>query len=195
MIKYIISLLRDGAKLLIVFVWMIMGCEKEIDYPTAPIHFPGDQEYGWSTAQKNGLDFEASGYGLRNTERPNDFFGVRLRTFTDWEADRENIYIAELEFIIGTHQVVAHDEDQENGIPIGFYATLSDDGDVVEDVYELDERQNNWLEITAIDTIAGEQTIRGKYNLHFKIADAKTNPLHPDHVRFTDGVFEVRFQQ
>jgi hypothetical protein len=81
--KYITSLLRDrgkenrlchrhalgiSLKLLMIFVWMVMGCEKEIDYPTAPIHFPGDQEYGWSTAQKNGLDFEASGHTARHFE-------------------------------------------------------------------------------------------------------------------------------
>lgn len=178
-----------------IFVWIVMGCEKEIDYPAAPIHFPGDQEYGWSTAQKNGLNFEASGLARQHSTRPDDFFGLKFQTYTDWGAKRESFSISEMEYIIGTHQVISHDEDQQNGIPRGFYVTLSDDGDVVEDVYELDERQSNWLEITAIDTIAGEQTITGKYNLHFKIKRAKTNPLNPDHVRFTDGAFEVRFQQ
>jgi hypothetical protein len=179
-------MIKNIAFLMVAFTWFFAGCEKEIDYPLAPIHFPGTQEYGWSIASKNGQAFEASGFGLKHTDRPDDFLGVELR---------ESIYIAELDYDIGTYNVVTQDADQENGIPIGFYATLSDDGDVTEDVYELDERQNNWIEITTIDTIAGEPTISGKYNLHFKIKRAKTNPLNPGHVRFTDGKFEVRFEQ
>ncbi len=75
------------------------------------------------------------------------------------------------------------------------YGTLSDDGDVLEDFYTIDERGDNWATITAIDTIDGEVVISGEYNLHFQFNNSreKMNAANPDHIRFTDGVFEVRF--
>jgi hypothetical protein len=188
MVKYLIILIT-------IFTLLLSNCDKEIEYPAAPIHFAGDQAFGWSTATKNGQVFEASGAALVHTERPDDFLGIELRTFTDWVANRETIYIAELDYSLGVYQIVEQDDDQENGVPIGFYTTTSDDGDVLEDVYKLDSRQDNWIEITAIDTLIGEPTFFGKYNIHFKIDRDKTNPLNPDHVRFIDGTFEVRFEQ
>jgi len=182
-------------KLIICSILFTVSCKKEISYPEAPIYSPGSQEYGWSNAMKNGLPFEASGLAREHSDRPNDFWGFYMETYTEWGAERESIYIAELEYKLGSVQVLNNDENQENGIPIGFYATSTDDGDVSEDNYRIDSRQSNWIEIISIDTINGEQTISGKYNLHFKIDSEKRNPLNPDHVRFIEGTFEVRFQQ
>lgn len=176
-------------------ILLVSNCKKEIDYPAGPIHFAGDQEYGWSIAIKNGLNFEASGYAKQDRDRPDDFFGLRFLTYTDWGAEREFMSVGELEYKTGRRQVVREDDNLENGIPIGSYSTLSDDGDVLEDFYRIDSRQDNWIEITVLDTINGELTISGSYSLHFKIDREKTNPLNPDHIRFLDGVFEVRFQQ
>lgn len=188
MIKYSIILLTACSLL-------TGSCNKAIEYPAGPIYLAGDQEFGWSTAVKNGLTFEASGHARQDRNRPDDFFGLSFITYADWGPEREVISIGEIELKIGRSPVVAEDDDLENGIPISLYSTLSDDGDVLEDIYRPDSRQQNWIEVTALDTINGELTISGEYNLHFRIDREKTNPLNPDHVRFTDGVFEVRFLQ
>ncbi|MEL7222274.1 MAG: hypothetical protein AAGJ93_13200 [Bacteroidota bacterium] len=177
------------------FTLLLVNCEKEIEYPAAPIHFAGNQEFGWSIATKNGQPFEASSFALRNRDEPNTFFTINFISYTDWSAMREAIFIGELYDKVGLRQVVEQDDDLENGRPVATYSTRSDDGDVLEDFYKIDPRQDNWIEITNIDTTSQVQTVSGRYNLHFKIYREKRNPLNPDHVRFTDGNSEVRFEQ
>jgi hypothetical protein len=188
MLKYYVSFL-------FALVILLGSCEKEEVTVSTPIYFPGDQQYGWSMAKKNGLDFESSGLATRHLSMPNDFFAVHLHTFTDWEAWREHIAFGELRYVTGRYTVEQEDADQRNGIPDGSYSTFSDDGDVLEDRYKLEDGRDNWVEITAIDTINGEMTVSGIYNLHFLIEGNKKNPINPDRVNFTEGVFEVKFRQ
>lgn len=188
MLKYYVSFL-------FALVILLGSCGKEEVTVSTPIYFPGDQQYGWSMAKKNGLDFESSGWAVRHLSMPDVFFGVHFDTFTDWGAWRESIVFGEIVYATGRYDVVKEDANQQNGIPDASYHTLSDDGDVGEDNYKLDDSRDNWVEITAIDTINGEMTVSGIYNLHFLIEGNKKNPINPDRVSFTEGVFEVKFRQ
>jgi len=180
---------------------LFVRCQKDIEYPHGPIYEPGLQTFGWSTSEKNGLAFESSGFATRPSEFPDEIFGVQFSTYTDWGALREFISIGGFEYRLGRYEVVkatdfdSMDDFEKSQTVAGSYSTLSDDGDVAEDFYTIDSRGDNWATITAIDTIDGEVVIRGEYNLHFKFANSrdKINAANPDHVRFTDGVFEVRF--
>ena len=180
---------------------LFVGCQKEIEYPHGPIYEPGSQTFGWSTSEKNGLAFESSGFATRPSEFSEEMFAVDFRTYTDWGALRETIGIGGFEYRLGRYDVVKAmdfdnmDDFEKSQIVMGIYSTLSDDGDVFEDFYTIDSRGDNWAVITAIDTIDEEVVIRGEYNLHFKFKNNrdKMNAANPDHVRFTDGVFEVRF--
>ena len=181
---------------------LFVGCQKEIEYPHGPIYEPGPQTFGWSTSEKNGLSFESSGYAIKSPELGDELFAVHFVTYTDWGAQRELISMGPFEYKLERKDDVVENitkDDLEQSIKLkqvtASYGTLADDGDVLEDSYVIDERGDNWATITAIDTIDGEVVIRGAYNLHFKFKNNrdKVNEANPDHVRFTDGVFEVRF--
>ena len=181
---------------------LFVGCQKEIEYPHGPIYEPGSQTFGWSTSEKNGLPFESSAYAIKPFVLPEDLFYVHFVTYTDWGAQRELISMGPFEYKLERkdNMVESLFEDEiEQSLKLKqvatSYGTLSDDGDVLEDFYTIDERGDNWATITAIDTIDGEVVISGEYNLHFKFKNnrEKMNAVNPDHVRFTDGVFEVRF--
>jgi hypothetical protein len=177
---------------------LFVSCQKDIEYPQGPIYEPGPQTLGWSTSEKNGLPFESSGFAIRPSGFSEEIFTVDFRTYTDWGALRETIGVVGFEYRLGRYDVVENIDFNSivNSKQVtASYGTLSDDGDVLEDSYVIDERGDNWATITAIDTIDGEVVIRGAYNLHFKFKNNrdKVNEANPDHVRFTDGVFEVRF--
>jgi hypothetical protein len=81
-----------------------------------------------------------------------------------------------------------------NGFVGARYYLLASDGDALDDVYYLDESAgDNVLEVTFIDTVAW--VARGTFNLSFVRDENETNPnpLHPDKLRFSNGVFEVKF--
>ena len=181
---------------------LFVGCQKEIEYPQGPIYEAGPQTFGWSTSEKNGLPFESSAYATKSPELGEELFAVHFTTYTDWGAQRETIAMGPFEYKPERKDNVVEniDFDDIDGIinskqVTASYGTSADDGDVAEDSYVIDERGDNWATITAIDTIDGEVVISGEYNLHFKFKNNrdKMNAANPDHVRFTDGVFEVRF--
>lgn len=181
---------------------LFVSCQKDIEYPQGPIYEAGPQTFGWSTSEKNGLPFESSGQAVKSPELGEELFAVQFFTYTDWGAMREIIVIGPFEYKVERKDDVVENitkDDLEQSIKLkqvtASYGTSSDDGDVQEDTYVIDGRGDNWVAITAIDTVDEEVVIRGAYNLHFKFANNrdKKNAANPDHVRFTDGVFEVRF--
>ncbi len=77
------------------------------------------------------------------------------------------------------------------------YTIFADDGDLVEDLYGLNTYdEDDFLEITHIDTLRGELT--GRFAANFAYGDPdvfpKVNPDNPDAVRFENGVFKVRLE-
>jgi hypothetical protein len=185
-------------------VSFFVSCQKDIEYPQGPIYEAGPQTFGWSTSEKNGLPFESSAHAdaVQSSELGDELFAVHFVTYTDWGAQRELISMGPFEYKLEKKDNVVEniDFDDIEGIinskqVTASYGTSADDGDVAEDSYVIDERGDNWATITAIDTIDGEVVIRGEYNLHFKFKNNrdKKNAANPDHIRFTDGVFEVRF--
>lgn len=171
------------------------ACQKEDIDVFTPIYEAGNQEYGWCAGFKNGLSFEASAVALQHLDLPEDYFFLHFTTFTEWEGLREFMVVGEINYETGVYPI-KEDEDHENGIPEARYTTLSDDGDVVEDRYDLDAGKDNWIEITAIDTVDAELVVSGKYNIHFKIrGDHAEGSVNPDKVSFTDMIFETRFRQ
>lgn len=171
------------------------SCQKDIEYPSAPIYNAGDQVYGWVNGFKNGDTFEASGSAISHQDYPNDFFGLEFLTYSDLGELREVIRIGELEYGLGLNPIEEDDRDYINGVPTARYTTFSSDGDVIEDSYKLESSLDNWIEVTMLDTIGGELLVSGKYYLHFIVTGDKVNPLNPDRIRFTDGEFEVKFRR
>ena len=57
---------------------------------------------------------------------------------------------------------------------------------------ELDTNDDNYIEITYLDTIAN--LVKGNFTVTYVISTSgKVNPNNPDKVKFSDGEFEVEF--
>ncbi|MCG8332134.1 MAG: hypothetical protein MI974_30900 [Chitinophagales bacterium] len=178
----------------IALLTLLVSCTKDKHYEL-PIFEAGPQTYGWSTALKNNVGFESSGTALWHSDKPNEYFGVLLDTYTSEGFWRERISLNEIKYEIGEYQVKGGYSDIYDGFVGSSYGTLSDDGDVVEDRYLLKASEENILKVETIDTI--NNLIQGTFHLAFEIdrERGKTNPANPDVVVFSEGKFEVSFKE
>ncbi len=153
--------------------------------------------YGWATAKKSGVDFKGSGTALVHGDRPDEYFGIVVDTYVGIDSfylERENFIFNEIKYEAGEYTIAGKPNQLYDGFVGSSYFTLSDDGDVLEDVYILDESKTNTLTIISVDTAAN--LVIGTFDVSYKIDPdrGKTNPNNPDKVRFSEGEFEVSFK-
>ncbi len=71
------------------------------------------------------------------------------------------------------------------------YGTIAEDGDVVQDVYDVLETEDNFLQIESFD--ANSREIKGTFQVTFIITRRSTEPSTlPDTLRFTNGKFHTK---
>ena len=180
------------------FLICLLGysCTKE---DVVPIFQPGPMTYGWAKGHKNGNSFTASGEARKHYDRPNEYFGIIFETYSTEGFKREDIVLSAIAYSTFEYMVSGKTpgvgETIVAGIAGGFYGTSTDDGDVGEDYYIVDESPNNKLTITELDTI--NNIVKGRFHVEFihDPNDSKTNPNNPDKVVFSDMEFEVSFKQ
>jgi hypothetical protein len=130
---------------------------------------------------------------------PEDYINVifeayhRLSGFT-----RHNMYFSEIPVkTTGSFEISKGHWDQDDGLIGASFHTSTDDGDVGEDNYIVDETAtDNLLTITEIDTV--EQIYRGHFTVSFEINNPqgfKLNPNNPDKFTIRDAVFWVKLQE
>ncbi|MEZ4955327.1 MAG: hypothetical protein R2825_17325 [Saprospiraceae bacterium] len=117
----------------------------------------------------------------------------RLSGFT-----RHSLYLTEIpKNSVGTFKVAFDHFDLDDGFVGASFHTSTDDGDVGEDNYIVDETAtDNLLTITEIDTV--EQIYRGHFTVSFEINNPqgfKLNPNNPDKFTIRDAVFWVKLQE
>lgn len=156
------------------------------------IYESGDQEYGWATGKKNGVEFAASGMGITHSDKPEEYFGLRFNTYSIEGDERESFSFNKIAYDTRIFTVSGAYDTIYNGlVGSGGYLRLYGDGDVLGEVYILDESQNNYLEVISFDTI--NNLITGKFDVSFIIDDSfpKVTSGTPDAVRFSEVEFEV----
>lgn len=168
----------------------LCACNKENTTQTVPIYTAGEAPYGIANGKKNGFDFEAAAIVKKVFNHSADSFrySLTLSTETDYQALREYITFGPL-IKAGIYDLF---RTSKIGSMNAGYSTLADDGDVLEDVYELDEAYQNTFEVTKFDTL--QNIVEGIINMQMKIKTSreKRNPDNPDVVTFSDVIFSAQ---
>lgn len=147
----------------------------------------GTQEYGIVTAIRDSLEWEGS---IRVQAGRNNTLSIFFQTWYDYErsTQAENLYIrTNLSF--DCQEVNAYKAGKENVFPEATYSIIH--YDVTLNRYCLIEEENNFLELTKIDTINNE--IEGKFMLSFVMEEPiNALPEGPDTLRFWNGSFSCK---
>ncbi|MBI1226900.1 MAG: hypothetical protein GC192_16835 [Bacteroidetes bacterium] len=167
-----------------------IGCKKE---EKVPIFHPGDMTYGRMDAKKNGKNWIASS-SAQNYDNIHSLFALDAVTYSEEGFLREELFLNKIPKKVGKYVVSGPYNDIIDDFIGSAYHTLEDDGDVLEDTWDVDETAaDNYLEITFIDTI--ENIVKGNMTVSFKISTdgGKRNADNPDKVKFSKGAFDVTF--
>lgn len=71
------------------------------------------------------------------------------------------------------------------------YATMAQDGDVLEDIYYIDSTHTeDFVQIDLWDTV--NKRAEGRFSVSFNIKEPRANSINPKKVRFTSGKFWVK---
>jgi hypothetical protein len=174
----------------VLLITLLFACKDKNTEPVefTPIYESGLMANGSLKALKNGLEFTASSVGLKYEK---NYFAFSGGTYQS-SFLREHIALNKIPYKIGKYKVIGNDGNLFDGTISSFYGTTGDDGDVMEDSYHLDETQDNWLEVTAFDTI--QNFAKGKFDIYYLINEPnkKINPKNPTKVHFSNAIFDIK---
>ncbi len=159
-------------KFLLVFIVFISSCKKE----ELTFKF-------LSHAELNGVPWEG-GAGA------SDIPGTDRIAFNFSVANADNILRESIEFGHIPKEIGRYDYDfiSTDSLFSALYATISDDGDVIKDLYHLDKSKlSNYISIDKLTEIE----IEGEFDLTFTIDTTriKIDVNAPDTIHFTNGTF------
>ncbi len=167
-------------------------CDNQAPPDNMPIYgtySPDNTKQGSINACRNGKNWEASGAAYRYAER-DSIFQLSGTTYTYDGIPREGWGISEIPLQLGKYTVFRYPGGGGfiGKITAGFTTVVSD-GDVIGDRYSLDESQDNYVEVTTLDTIANKAV--GYFELHFVVQQPKNYEENSEEVYFKNGTFEV----
>lgn len=163
-------------------------CDNQAPPDNMPIYSPGNTEHGSISACRNGKNWEASGMAYRY-EQKDSIFTLSGDTYTYDGILREIFGILQIPLQLGKYTVWKDTYGGEFKETIASFTTIVSDGDVIGDRYRLDESQNNYVEVTTLDTIANKAA--GYFELHFVVQQPKRYEENSEKVYFKNGTFEV----
>ncbi len=164
-------------------------CDNQAPPDNMPIYSPGNMEHGNLTACRNGKNWEASGMASKHIGKENVFY-LGGDTYTYDGISREIFSILEIPLQLGKYTVWQYTTGGGfQGKTLSRYSLLTGDGDVFEDFYRLSESQNNYVEITKLDTVANK--VAGYFELHFVVQQPPKGEQNSEEVYFKNGTFEV----
>ena len=202
-------------------IFLLLACEK--DEPTLPVppHDPGTEEpedtvvlqpfwfvrdeiyFGYAQAVwQDSFLWDASGSASHqdyHTTHPDDYLDMRFQTFEpagvpNLYFKRQKLLLSEIPLSqIGTYIISGGTWDLNDGMVGARFFTSTDDGDVAEDSYIVDETAtDNVLTVTEVDI--EEQVYKGTFTVSFEISTegGKRNPNNPDKLKIKDGEFMVK---
>jgi hypothetical protein len=169
---------------ILIFSFINNSCKKEENKtPLTP---------KWSkvTALKNGEMWETGAMASIDERHHKDSITIVANIYNSLGFWRESLYIGYLPIKEGTYDIFSNWGEDEKFIK-ATYATISDDGDVVEDRFMVFENENNYVEI---ESIIDNNEINGTFRITFirNPSDTVDNPSLPDTIRFTNGAFRLK---
>lgn len=107
---------------------------------------------------------------------------------------REVLQFGYIPLELGYHQLLRRVPNSMIDTIYSSYTTLSNDGDVVEDRFVVYDGEENFIDITTIDTVGLK--LCGNFQVTFirDINDPIDNTSLPDTIRFTEGEFYLKIK-
>jgi len=181
-------------KIYLYLTCLLLGISCSKDDVPVNIFEPGAMEFGSASAQKNGLQWQASAVAIKN-KNDKDHFSIEFCTYNIINEKRESVSFAKIPYRIANYTAV--NCSPVDSCPAGhvksIYGRLSSDGDALLALYYINDEKNSYLNITAIDTITN--IVRGDFKIHLEIDTGEEflGPADPNNLDFTKGSFECRF--
>ncbi|CAG5071820.1 hypothetical protein DYBT9623_03804 [Dyadobacter sp. CECT 9623] len=191
--KLIIRLL-----LLLLSQYSLVGCYKISPLPIGPSigYFKIDLNgKDWNKTYNNAYQTVESALIPYSGAYPciEDHLDVFTELFSPEGYLRQSLYLTKIPKTVGTSKIIAAPAfhcDETDPVYSELY-TITQDGDVVGDVYQPLEGADNYLHVEIYNSKTGE--IKGTFQMTMvKTRDGGT-PALPDTLRFTNGRFHTRF--
>ncbi len=166
--------------ILIIFTLpFIYSCEKEEVPPKCDTCF--------INMYINGISWQADYVHASNVNPV--FYSIEGYGSDSFNQIRESLAIRKIPIEIGTYKLtddsLLENENLEANV---FFNTSLSDGDVLGAVYEIIEKEDNFLKLERIDL--ENDFVEGQFQMSLiKVRDPDTNIEFPDTVRITQGVF------
>jgi hypothetical protein len=176
----------------------LLSCGKEDVGPKGPSWGTFDVLINgakWNRTYHNGYQRVLGSEGGYSTAKPcqNTFYEVGSAIYNKDAFIREGLDFIKVPLIPGRYKVIKFSfECNENDPVYADFGTYSDDGDVVQDLYEVLESEENYITIESFESKNRE--VKGKFQVTFIIHQRSVNdPSNlPDTLRFTNGVFHTK---
>lgn len=146
---------------------------------------------GQSIYEKDGIIFKQ--VPRANAAPVGDGFDLVLDHLDEYGSPTESFYIYKIPKKKGKYEVVRTMPTVNDGLIGAKYFTISNEGDVLDDVYVVDETSTgNFIEITSFNEVKNE--VAGKFSVKMKIDsnEVKQNPSSPDSFSIEKGEFNVK---
>ncbi len=169
--------------LLLTFSFTNHGCEKEKNNNSKIL------EWSKITALKNGLKWEASAVAFKYGQ---DTVIIQIHVRNQAGYLRESLIIRNLPITVGNYVIYKRISNSNQLNTNASFNTISDDGDVIEDMFDVLESQNNYIDIKKVDLTNMEMSGTLQITFIRNALDPIDNPSLGDTISFTDGVFRLK---
>ena len=181
-------------RVLALLLLMLASCRKEKN--EVEIFLPGSQQNGTVVATKlasnsHSGDWNATGTGYRDSTFCCNKIAVKASTYDEFGQQRESLTFLYIPLQIGRYLIFT--KNKNIGEPQAIYTRWVSDGDVFGASYEPDDTYpffGNWIEITEINPAT--ESVKGRFNIRFRIGDSYLENGFPEVVQFKNGQFDVK---
>lgn len=171
--------------IMILFIISNISCDRD--------NFQSDYSNGKASALMNGDHWIGQGRGIVNRK------GIGLDMYYDVFDNkgqlRQRLSFRKIPSIKGVYNLYDTSGQSRDSLVGCGYATVTSDGDVVEDVYRVVDIENQST-IEVMDYNDSNRILRGHFSVKLSIDPdrPKSNPSNPDTIQFVMGEFEVKIE-
>lgn len=165
----------------IILLICLSSCDKD--------KFEPDYSGGKATAIMNGDMWVGQGRGFGNVHDIG--FDFYFDIYNNFGHLRENLSFQKIPKIVGEYAL--HNSNKDS-LPRCTYYTLSDDGDVLDDIYRVVESESEST-ITVHSYDESKRLLKGEFRVKLYIDPERQNSTNPDTIIFENGKFEVKIEE
>jgi hypothetical protein len=150
-------------------------------------YWEGFQENGFATAERNGDEWKASGFGIFPD---GGLFYLGFSTYHPIDSvPTESLSFNRVPFEIGRFSVYKTEPGVYDILNSGYNQRYDD---LPAGIFNPDESKSNWIEVESLDT--AQRIVRGSFDVHYRIDPRSKDTGFPRTVHLKNGRFEVRLE-